>query len=85
MVIRGASSGTLMTEGGARSASWQTCAIAEIIQQTPSIKSYCPPAAQRAICAYCRSTRRCATDGSRRLRGDAQLFDRLLTERLECH
>jgi ferredoxin-NADP reductase len=40
MVIRGASSGTPMTEGGARSASWQTCAIAEIIQQTPSIKSY---------------------------------------------
>ncbi|RXH24146.1 oxidoreductase [Bradyrhizobium nanningense] len=29
-----------MTEAGARSASWQTCAIAEIIQQTPSIKSY---------------------------------------------
>jgi len=40
MVIRGASSGTLMTEGGARSAVWQTCAIAEIIQQTPNIKSY---------------------------------------------
>ena len=29
-----------MTEGGARSASWQTCTIAEIIQQTPSIKSF---------------------------------------------
>lgn len=29
-----------MTEGGARPASWQTCVIAEIIQQTPSIKSF---------------------------------------------
>ena len=40
MATRGASSGTPMTEGGARSASWQTCTIAEIIQQTPSIKSF---------------------------------------------
>ncbi|AYG62261.1 ferredoxin reductase [Rhizobium jaguaris] len=29
-----------MTEGGARPASWQTCTIARIIQQTPSIKSF---------------------------------------------
>ncbi|MCA6110895.1 ferredoxin reductase [Bradyrhizobium sp. CNPSo 4026] len=29
-----------MTEGNARSAVWQTCAIAKIIQQTPSIKSF---------------------------------------------
>ena len=29
-----------MTEGGAQPAVWQTCAIAEIIQQTPNIKSY---------------------------------------------
>jgi ferredoxin-NADP reductase len=40
MVIHGASSDTPMTEGGARSASWQTCAIANIIRQTPTIKSY---------------------------------------------
>jgi glycine betaine catabolism B len=36
MAIRGASSGTPMTEDG----SWQTSAIAEIVQQTPSIKSF---------------------------------------------
>ncbi|MDL2403415.1 ferredoxin reductase [Rhizobium mayense] len=29
-----------MTEGSARSVSWQTCIIAEIIQQTPRIKSF---------------------------------------------
>jgi hypothetical protein len=36
---RGTNSGTPMPEGSARSASWQTCAIAEVIRQTPSIKS----------------------------------------------
>src|SRR3546814_9392801 len=40
MVTRGASSDTRMTEGGARPASWQTCTIAEIVQQTPSIKGF---------------------------------------------
>src|SRR5687767_12350010 len=40
MAIRGASNDTPMTEGGARSVPWQTCVIAEIIQQTPSIKSF---------------------------------------------
>jgi glycine betaine catabolism B len=40
MATPGASSGTLMTEGGARSVSWQTCTIAGIIQQTPNIKSF---------------------------------------------
>lgn len=40
MAIRGVSSGTPVTEGGALSASWQTCTIVEIIQRTPSIKSY---------------------------------------------
>ncbi|WP_436286149.1 ferredoxin reductase [Rhizobium sp. LjRoot258] len=29
-----------MTEGGARSAPWQTCTIAEIVQQTSTIKSF---------------------------------------------
>lgn len=29
-----------MTDAGARSASWQTCTIAEIVQRTPTIKSF---------------------------------------------
>src|SRR3546814_2484178 len=40
MATRGASSDTRMTEGGAQSASWQAGTVAEIIQQTPSIKSF---------------------------------------------
>lgn len=38
MAIRGANSGTPMTDGGPLS--WQTCAVTEIIRQTPSIKSF---------------------------------------------
>src|SRR3546814_3622763 len=41
------------------------------------------PAAQQAICAYRRSTRRCATDCSRRLRGDAQLRSEEHTSELQ--
>jgi ferredoxin-NADP reductase len=40
MAIRGASSGTPMTEGGRRPNFWQTCTIAQITQQTPGIKSF---------------------------------------------
>ncbi len=40
MAIPGESSGTLMIDDGTVSMSWQICTIAEIIQQTPSIKSY---------------------------------------------
>lgn len=40
MAIRGVSSDTPMTERGARSAVWQASTITEIVEQTPSIKSY---------------------------------------------
>ena len=39
MAIRGASIDTPMTENGAQIA-WQSCVIDEIVQQTPSIKSF---------------------------------------------
>jgi glycine betaine catabolism B len=40
MATRGVSSDTPMTERSTRSAVWQTCTITEIVEQTPSIKSY---------------------------------------------
>src|SRR3546814_11046711 len=40
MATRCAGSDTRMTGGGAQSASWQAGTVAEIIQQTPSIKSF---------------------------------------------
>lgn len=38
--IRGASNDTPMTENLAQTVPWQSCAITEIVQQTPSIKSF---------------------------------------------
>lgn len=40
MATRGVSSDTPMTERSTRSAIWQTCTIAAIVEQTPNIKSY---------------------------------------------
>lgn len=37
--IRGASSDTPMTEGGAQTVPWQSCVVEDIVQQTPSVKS----------------------------------------------
>jgi glycine betaine catabolism B len=40
MATHGVNSGTPMIEGSARSTAWQTCVITEIVQQTPTIKSF---------------------------------------------
>ena len=40
MAIRGASNDTLMTENSSQTVRWQSCLITDIVQQTPSIKSF---------------------------------------------